>query len=148
MLSISGCGLVTNELLDHFERQQRDIRELRKNDSKLTKLKTLILLTYYDSDETPIQTCEEDLLLKILMGKITKYIMYFYIDEVIHNELKREIISNFQCVFWWLHDYYLKDYKSMFSSLHVSFGDSPLEFFFKQCFIPCRNALFLRFSSL
>ena len=60
---------MTNELLDHFERQQRDIRELRKNDSKLTKLKTLILLTYYDSDETPIQTCEEDLLLKILMGK-------------------------------------------------------------------------------
>jgi len=64
MLSISGCGLVTNDLLDHFE---RDLRELRKNDSKLSKLKTLILLTYYDSDETPIQTCEEDLLLKILM---------------------------------------------------------------------------------
>ena len=67
MLSISGCGLVTNDLLDHFERQ-RDFRELRKNDSKLSKLKTLILLTYYDSDETPVQTCEEDLLLKILMG--------------------------------------------------------------------------------
>ena len=66
MLSISGCVLVTNDLLDHFE---RDLRELRKNDSKLSKLKTLILLTYYDSDETPIQTCEEDLLLKILMGK-------------------------------------------------------------------------------
>ena len=70
MLSISGCGLVTNDLLDHFERHQ-DIFRSRYFDpiSRLTKLKTLILLTYYDADETPIQTCEEELLLRTLMGK-------------------------------------------------------------------------------
>ena len=35
----------------------------------LKKLKSLILLTYYD-DDNPVQTCEENLLLKALKGKI------------------------------------------------------------------------------
>ena len=69
MLSISGCGLVTNDLLNSLEVHQ-DFRICQSGQRpKLTKLKTLILLTYYDADETPIQTCEEELLLKTLMGK-------------------------------------------------------------------------------
>lgn len=65
LLSISGCGLVTNDLLDHFEREHIRNRQAERN-HRLTKLKTLILLTYYDADETPIQTCEEYLLFKTL----------------------------------------------------------------------------------
>jgi hypothetical protein len=34
----------------------------------LKKLKSLILLTYYD-DDNPVQTCEEKLLLKLLRGE-------------------------------------------------------------------------------
>ena len=68
LLSISGCGLVTNDLLDHFEREHIRNRQAERN-HRLTKLKTLILLTYYDADETPIQTCEEYLLFKTLTGK-------------------------------------------------------------------------------
>jgi hypothetical protein len=66
MLNISGCGLVTNDLLLHLERNADSFNNLTT--SKLTKLKTLILLTYYDSDETPVQTCEEKLLLRTLKG--------------------------------------------------------------------------------
>ena len=69
LLSISGCGLVTNDLLDHFEREHIRNRQAERN-HRLTKLKTLILLTYYDADETPIQTCEEYLLFKTLTGKL------------------------------------------------------------------------------
>jgi len=64
MLSISGCGLVTNGLLEHM-RKNRDLF-LRNNRALLTKLRTLILLTYHDVEEMPIQTCEEELLFIIL----------------------------------------------------------------------------------
>jgi len=64
MLSISGCGLVTNALLEHM-RKNCDLF-LRSTGPFLTKLQTLILLTYHDVDEMPIQTCEEELLFMIL----------------------------------------------------------------------------------
>ncbi len=65
VLNISGCGLVTNELLKHIEDNPDDFNVPT---SCMTSLKTLILLTYYDADETPIQTCEEKLLQQILKG--------------------------------------------------------------------------------
>ena len=68
ILNISGRGLVTKDLLDHFDRH-RNFFEIQNNDSKLTKLKMLTLLTYYESEEmAAIQTCEEGLLLKVLSG--------------------------------------------------------------------------------
>lgn len=63
-LNISGCGLVANELLARLERWPPD----DNRHSKLAKLRSLILLTYYDSDDTPVQTCDEKLLLKTLKG--------------------------------------------------------------------------------
>ena len=69
MLSISGCGLVTNELLRHIEENSSTFSPKRSHQPFLTKLKTLILLTYYDVDETPIQTCEEELLFSVLKSK-------------------------------------------------------------------------------
>jgi hypothetical protein len=38
----------------------------------LKKLRSLILLTYYD-DDNPVQTCEERLLLTILKGKAENF---------------------------------------------------------------------------
>ena len=69
MLSISGCGLVTNELLRHIEENSSIFSPKRSHEPFLTKLQTLILLTYYDVDETPIQTCEEELLFSVLKSK-------------------------------------------------------------------------------
>ncbi len=65
MLSISGCGLVTNDLLDHLQQ----VRESINTQQIFTNLKTLILLSYHDPEEILIQTCEEDLLFQTLRGR-------------------------------------------------------------------------------
>lgn len=58
-LSLFGCGLVSNQLINLLDDDSiPDVAGLRK-------LKSLILLTYYE-DDNPVQTCEEKLLLKIL----------------------------------------------------------------------------------
>lgn len=72
MLSISGCGLVTNDLLEHMQSQREEFQCQRP---MMTKLRTLILLTYHDSDETPIQTCEEDLLFSTIRGNLLESFM-------------------------------------------------------------------------
>ena len=67
LLSISGCGLVSNELLTFVEENLALTAAMRlKTTQFLVQLKTLVLLTYYDVDETPIQTCEEELLFNVL----------------------------------------------------------------------------------
>jgi len=50
--------------LEHI-RKNRDLF-LKYSSPLLIKLKTLILLTYHDVEEMPIQTCEEELLFTIL----------------------------------------------------------------------------------
>ena len=67
LLSISGCGLVTNHLLNTLQ-QKPDLYKVRT--PKLTKLRTLILLTYHDVEDNPIQTCEKDLLYNVLRGTV------------------------------------------------------------------------------
>ena len=73
LLSISGCGLVSNELLTFVEENPGlTAMRLRQRTARfLQQLKTLVLLTYYDVDETPIQTCEEELLFNVLRSKYT-----------------------------------------------------------------------------
>ena len=67
LLSISGCGLVSNELLSFVEETLALTPAMRLRTTQfLVQLKTLVLLTYYDVDETPIQTCEEELLFNVL----------------------------------------------------------------------------------
>ena len=67
LLSISGCGLVSNELLTFVEENLALTAAMRLRTTQfLVQLKTLVLLTYYDVDETPIQTCEEELLFNVL----------------------------------------------------------------------------------
>ena len=67
MMSISGCGLVSNQLLETMQKN----REMFKCQSTpmMIKLKTLVLLTYHEIEDTLIQTCEEEVLFSILRGK-------------------------------------------------------------------------------
>ena len=67
ILNISGRGLVTKDLLDHFDNHQ-EFFKIQKNEAKLTHLRMLTLLTYFESEEMAIQTCEEGILLKVLSG--------------------------------------------------------------------------------
>ena len=65
-LNISGCGLVSNHMLELLDQEE----ELRGGNKKLqvpTCLKSLIMLTYYE-DTDQVQTCKEKLLLEILQN--------------------------------------------------------------------------------
>ena len=51
----------------------------------LKKLRSLILLTYYD-DDNPVQTCEEKLLLSTLKGSMLN-IRHRFFQNVLHSTL-------------------------------------------------------------
>ena len=85
LLSISGCGLVSNELLA-FVDENLSVSAMRlRQRTFLHQLKTLVLLTYYDIDETPIQTCEEELLFSVLRSKYYHFNYVEYLDNFVFN---------------------------------------------------------------
>jgi len=74
-LNISGCGLVSNQLLELLEEEEeiadraakRPKMAFNQGQAPQTCLKSLIMLTYYE-DTDQVQTCEEKLLLETIQN--------------------------------------------------------------------------------
>ena len=66
-LNISGCGLVSNDLLKVLEDGKAEEEKTIRSRGFFQHLRSLIVLTYYD-DDVQVQTCEQTLLLETLQA--------------------------------------------------------------------------------